>query len=176
VANSLRKVIRGRAWIFGDSIDTDVIAPSGDRGDSPEALRQNTMAAFRPEFAKQVKPGDILVAGRNFGCGSHRSSANSILQEVGLGAIVAESVARIFYRISVSIAFATFAAPGITGIVKDGEELEVDYQAGVVRNPATGASVPIKRFPPSVEAIFEADGILPLVAKRLEQEAAAPKG
>ncbi len=175
MASSLHQVIRGRAWIFGDSIDTDVIAPSGDRGDSPEALRKNTMAAFRPEFAEQVKPGDILVAGRNFGCGSHRESANSILQEVGLGAIVAESVARIFYRISVSIAFPTFAAPGITSIVKDGDEVEIDYEAGVVRNPATGASVPIKRFPPSVEAIFDAGGILPLVAQRLEKEAAAPR-
>jgi 3-isopropylmalate dehydratase small subunit len=160
-------IIQGRVWKFGDSVDTDVISPSGDRG---ERLRETTMAALRPEFPKEVKPGDILVAGRNFGCGSHRETANTILRDIGVGAIAAESIARIFLRVSISLAYPAFVAKGISGIVNDGDQLKIDYEQGMVLNLNTGASVPLTKYPPSVEKIFNAGGLLPLLKKRYEQE------
>src|SRR5215216_4130393 len=143
----LDRVLRGRVWKFGDSIETDAINPY---------YRYPTMEAYRPEFPKEVKPGDILVAGRNFGCGSSRPGL--VLREVGIVAIIAESVARLFLRNSIARAIPIFMAPGIMAIVNDGETLEVDYPAGMVRNPATGASVQLRKFPPLIEEIFAAGG------------------
>lgn len=167
MSNNLNKVMRGRVWKFGDSVDTDVIAPSGQRG---EQLREAALAALRPEFPAEVKPGDILVAGRNFGCGSHRETANTILRDVGIRAVVAESIARIFFRVSISLAYPTFVAEGITKIVNDGDELEINYELGRAGNLVTGASVPITKFPPSVEHIFNAGGLLPLLIQRYEKK------
>ena len=132
------RVTRGRVWKFGDSIETDAINPYY-RYPTMEELKQHTMEVYRPEFPQQVRPGDIMVTGRNFGCGSSRPGL--VLREVGIVAIIAESVARLFLRNSIARAIPIFVAPGITGIVQDGETLEVDYPQGVVRNTASGASV-----------------------------------
>jgi 3-isopropylmalate dehydratase small subunit len=150
------RVLRGRVWKFGDSIETDAINPYY-RYPSMEELKLHTMEAYRPEFPKEVRQGDILVAGRNFGCGSSRPGL--VLREVGIAAIVAESVARLFFRNSIARAIPIFMAPGVTGIVNDGETLEIDYPAGLVRNPATGASVQLRKFPPMIERIFAAGGL-----------------
>ena len=115
MAVDLKRVVRGRVWKFGDSIETDAINPYY-RYPTMEELKQHTMEAYRPEFPKEVKPGDILVAGRNFGCGSSRPGL--VLREVGIVAIVAESVARLFLRNSIARAIPIFMAPGITGIVQ----------------------------------------------------------
>ncbi len=157
------KLIRGRVWKFGDSIDTDIIAPGGDR---EERLKETTMIAVRPEFPLKVKPGDIIVAGKNFGCGSHRETANSVLREMGISAIVAESIARIFFRVSISMAFPAFTAEGITDIVEDGDQIEIDYKKGVVFNISSGKYVLLKKYPPSVEAIFDAGGIIELLKQK----------
>lgn len=159
--------VKGRVWKFGDSIDTDIISPGGERG---ERLNEVTMTAVRPEFPSQVRRGDIVVAGRNFGCGSHRESANIILRDIGVQAVVAESVARIFFRVSISLAYPTFVAKGVTGIVNDGDELEIDYDNGLVRNVATEQSVPLSKYPASVEAIFREGGLLELLKKRYARE------
>jgi 3-isopropylmalate dehydratase small subunit len=156
-------VFRGRVWKFGDSIDTDVISPGGDRG---ARLRETTMAAVRPEFSRELKPGDIIVAGRNFGCGSHRETANTILRDSGVAAVAAESLARIFFRVSISLAYPAFNAPGITGIVEDGEELEINYDGGFAMNVKSRARIPLVKYPPSIEEIFRAGGILPLIRQR----------
>lgn len=158
---------KGRVWKFGDSVDTDIISPGGDKEGRPH---ESTMTALRPEFPTAVRPGDIVVAGRNFGCGSHRESANIVLHDLGVSAIVAESVARIFFRVSISLGFPIFVAPGIGAIVEDGEELEIDYQKGVARNTASGREVAIAVYPPSVTEIFEAGGLLPLLKHRYERE------
>ncbi len=160
-------VVRGRVWKFGDSIDTDIISPGGEKEDRPE---ETTMTALRPEFPRAVRPGDIVVAGRNFGCGSHRESANTVLRDIGVQAVVAESVARIFFRVSISIAYPTYVAKGVTDIVEDGDELEIDYDAGFVRNPKTGKSVPLNKYPESVEAIFREGGLLELLKRRYARE------
>lgn len=163
----LRRPLRGRVWKFGDSIETDAINPYY-RYPTMEALKQHTMEAYRPEFPKQVRPGDILVAGRNFGCGSSRPGL--VLREVGIVAIIAESVARLFLRNSIARAIPIFMAPGVTSIVNDGEMLDIDYSKVVVRNPATGASVEVRKFPPLIEEIFSAGGLPEYAYQRYVRE------
>ncbi len=152
----LNRPIKGRVWKFGDSIDTDSINPYY-LYPAMEELKKHTMESYRPEFPKQVKPGDILVAGRNFGCGSSRPGL--VLREVGIAAIVVESVSRLFLRNNLALAMPIFMAPGITGIINDGETLEVDYAQGVVRNSATGTSVTLRKFPPLIERILQCGGL-----------------
>lgn len=163
----LNQAIRGRVWKFGDSIETDAINPYY-RYPTMEELKQHTMEAYRPEFPREVKPGDILIAGRNFGCGSSRPGL--VLREVGIVAIIAESVARLFLRNSIARAIPIFMAPGITGIVNDGETLEVDYRAGFARNAATGTSVALRKFPPLIEQIFAAGGLPEFAYQRYMRE------
>lgn len=163
----LSRAIRGRVWKFGDSIETDAINPYY-RYPTMDELKQHTMEAYRPEFPREVKAGDILVAGRNFGCGSSRPGL--VLREVGIAAILAESVARLFLRNSIARAIPIFMAPGVSGIVRDGETLEIDYPAGVVRNPATDASVNLRKFPPLIEQIFAAGGLPEFAYERFMRE------
>ena len=166
----LNKVVRGRVWKFGDSIDTDSINPYY-RYPTMEELKKHTMESYRPEFPKEVQPGDIVVAGRNFGCGSSRPGL--VLREIGVAAIVVESASRLFLRNNIARAIPLFLAPGVTGIVNDGETLEVDYPNVVVRNPATGKNVPLRKFPPVVERIFKAGGLPHVARERYLAEVAA---
>jgi 3-isopropylmalate dehydratase small subunit len=168
----LDRVLRGRVWKFGDSIETDAINPYY-RYPTMEELKLHTMEAYRPEFPQEVKPGDILVAGRNFGCGSSRPGL--VLREVGIVAIIAESVARLFLRNSIDRAIPIFIAPGITRIVDDGETLELDYPNAVARNVANGMSVPLRKFPPLIEEIFSAGGLPEYAYERYIRETAARK-
>lgn len=168
----LNRVIKGRVWKFGDSIETDAINPYY-RYPDPEDLKKHTMEAYRPEFPKQVKSGDIIVAGRNFGCGSSRPGL--VLREVGVAAIVVESVSRLFLRNNIARAMPVFMAPGISNMVQDGEILEVDYPQSVVRNVATGASVPLRHFPSLIERIFECGGLPEFARKRYLAEAGAAR-
>lgn len=173
MAFDLNRAIRGRVWKFGDSVETDAINPYY-RYPTMEELKQHTMEAYRPEFPREVKAGDILVAGRNFGCGSSRPGL--VLREVGIAVILAESVARLFLRNSFARAIPIFVAPGITGIVQDGETVEVDYPAGVVRVPATGASVELRKFPSVIEQIFAAGGLPESAYARYMRECGQPAG
>jgi 3-isopropylmalate dehydratase small subunit len=164
-------LIRGRVWKFGESVDTNVIAPLHVmRTGKIEEVAQHTMAAVRPEFPAEVRPGDIIVAGANFGCGSHRQEANLVLEKIGIRAIVAESVARIFLRTSINLAYPALVAPGICSLVEDQQELEIDYQKGKLRNLRSGAELPLPKYPPSVEKIFAAGGILTLLRERCIKE------
>ncbi len=161
------KRFTGRAWVFGDSISTDIISPGGGRGDR---LRETCMAAVCPEFPAEVKRGDIIVAGPNFGCGSHRESAITILRDLGVEAVVADSIARIYFRVSVSLAYPAFVVPGVSRIVRTGEIVDVDYDGGVFSNLTTGARVPIAPFAKPIHDIYAAGGLIPLLFDRLEKE------
>ncbi len=169
MAFDLNRTLRGRVWKFGDSIETDAINPYY-RYPTMDELKLHTMEAYRPEFPKEVKAGDILVAGRNFGCGSSRPGL--VLREVGIAVILAESVSRLFLRNSIARAIPIFVAPGITKIVEDGATLDVDYPAGVARVPATGASVELRKFPPVIEQIFAAGGLPESAYARYMRESA----
>jgi 3-isopropylmalate dehydratase small subunit len=156
VGFDLNLVIRGRVWKFGDFIDTDAISPS-ENFPTMEELKKHTMESYRPEFPKEVQPGDIIVAGRNFGCGSSRPG--HVLREVGIVAIVVESTTALFLRNSVSRAIPIFIVPGITGLIDDKQTLEIDYLTGEVRNAASGTTLQIRKFPPLIENIYKSGGL-----------------
>lgn len=180
--SDLYEVIRGRVWKFGDSVDTNQLGGvTGNTGgiqvssDPKENMKANCLRSLRPEFPLGVRPGDVLVAGHNFGCGSSRQSAVMALQACGIQAVIAESVARIHRRNSIALAFPTFVVPGITQLVADGEQLEIDYGACLVRNPASRSELPLARFPESVEKIYELGGIFQVIANRLAAQGITPR-
>ena len=159
----LNQRLRGRVWKFGDSVESDAINPYY-KYPKMEELKQHTMEAYRPEFPQLVQPGDIIVAGRNFGCGSSRPGL--VLREVGIVVILVESVSRLYLRNSIARGIPIFLAPGITYIIEDGQQLDVDYNSGIARNADTDASVAIRKFPPLIERIFEAGGLLEVARAR----------
>lgn len=165
----LKQPIRGRVWKFGESVDTDSINPYY-LYPTMEELKKHTLESFRPEFPKEVKPGDIIVAGHNFGCGSHRPGL--VLREVGVAAIAVESASRLFLRNNINLPLPIFVVPGITDMVEDGDVLEIDYAHTTARNTASGATAAIKKFPPLIERIFECGGLAALARQRFLAESA----
>jgi 3-isopropylmalate/(R)-2-methylmalate dehydratase small subunit len=167
---SLQQTFRGRVWKFGDSVDTSSMAPGGLAGPAMrQVMRDHCLRGLRPDFNAEVKPGDIIVAGFNFGYGSSRQSAVEALQECGVAAVLAESVARIHRRNSIALGLPTFTVPGITGLVSEADEIEIDYPnrrvlAGDGHELATLAS-----FPDSVERVYEAGGLSSVLRERLAE-------
>jgi 3-isopropylmalate/(R)-2-methylmalate dehydratase small subunit len=165
--------IRGRAWVFGDNIDTDIIAPGelisfglGDAAEENE-IRKNAFRAVRPGLYKEVKVGDVLIAGRNFGLGSHREPANKALYTLGFRAVIAESMARLFFRNAVAIGFHVFQVPNIRELVREGDELEIDPDGAMLRNVTRNTQQPLEPYSPLIRNIIEQGGILEVVKSRL---------
>ena len=138
----MNKIISGKAFIFGSNIDTDQIYPGKYLAiTDAELVAQHAMEGADPEFAKQIKPGDIIVATTNFGCGSSREHAAITLKNVGVGAILAESFARIFYRNGINLGLPLLVVPGIGTKVKAGDLLTVDIETGLVTNNTSGVEI-----------------------------------
>jgi 3-isopropylmalate/(R)-2-methylmalate dehydratase small subunit len=172
-------MLRGRVWKFGDNIDTDIITP-GDTthfglGDADEirALKEHAFRAIRPGFHTLVRPGDFLVAGKNFGLGSHREPANTALVALGFSAVIAESIARLFFRNSVAIGFHAIQLPGITGMVEEGDELELDFERCRLRNLTNGKAAAIEPYSELLRKIIAAGGILEVLKARIAADRAA---
>ncbi|MCR4404127.1 MAG: 3-isopropylmalate dehydratase small subunit [Candidatus Acetothermia bacterium] len=160
--------IRGRAWKFGDAVNTDVIYPGKYLPlTDPKEMALHAFEGVRPEFAKAVKPGDVLVAGRYFGCGSSREQAATCLKALGLGAVIAESFARIYYRNAINLGLPISVCPGISKGIEEGQELEVDLASGTIKNLASGESFQAQPLPPFVLEILEAGGLIPYLKGRL---------
>jgi len=123
-------IIRGRAWVWPDDVNTDIIIPFRfkARTNDPVEMAKYAMYGFDPEFYKKVRPGDLFVAGRNFGGGSSREQAPVAIKYSGVAAVVAESFARIFYRNSFAIGLPALEVPGITKLVKQFDEISVNLQ------------------------------------------------
>jgi 3-isopropylmalate dehydratase small subunit len=171
----LNTVLRGRVWKFGDSIDTGQMVAGGKvSSDGGDNLKENCLVNVRPEFARGVRPGDILVAGANFGCGSARTSAVHAMHACGVAAVVAESVARIYLRNSIALALPIFVVPGITQLVEDGDSLEIDYAGGVLRALGSGRTLALAHLPASVEQIYRAGGIGQVIARELASRGIVP--
>lgn len=166
------KVIKGRVLKFGDHINTDVIAPGKWMREGLDVLQYHTMEALRPDFYQQVQPGDIIVAGKNFGCGSHREKATTIIKYLGISAIVAESVARIYFRNCIAQGIPIFSAQGISEIVEEGEELEIVISEHeiVIRNVNKHKEVQVPPLPHTMNKILETGGVYELLKQRLSQE------
>jgi len=157
--------IRGRAWKFGDGISTDDIAPGRLfhlRSDLPE-LARHCLEDVRPEFASQVRPGDVVVGGRNFGQGSSREHAPTIIKLCGVGAVLAKSFARIFFRNCVNVGLPALIVD--TDRINDGDQVEVDLEAGLVRNCTTGQEMGAPALPPVMRRIISDGGLVEHIKK-----------
>ncbi len=164
----MKKVIKGRAHVFGANLDTDQIYP-GQYLELVEAeeIGRHAMEGAAPDFVKTFKPGDIIVAATNFGCGSSREHAAIALQAVGAGAILAESFARIFYRNAINLGLPLLVSPKVADHVSTGDALVVDLAKGAVQNQNTGAELKAEPMSAYVFDILESGGIKPLVKKQL---------
>lgn len=165
----MQSVIRGRVWKFGDNVDTDVMAPWNTLS-LPWEERRKTVLQTRPDFVEGVQPGDVVVAGRNWGCGSSREHAPENLKLLGLAAVVAESFGRIYFRNCVAIAFPNLACPGIHAACEDGDELEVDIASGVVRNRTRATELQARPYTADMLAIVAAGGLLEVLKQRLAEK------
>lgn len=157
---------RGRAWVFGDGVNTDVMAPGLYFKSSMEEMARHCMEAIAPDFAPNVAAGDIVVAGRNFGIGSAREQAAMALQHLGIGAILAQSYGRIFYRNALSFGIPTLIFPA-SGEINAGDELQVDSVAGVVENLTTGHRYQVAGLPAHLMAMVSAGGLMPWLKHRI---------
>ena len=158
---------RGRAWVFGEDISTDHIIAGRYLGTTdPKVFAEHCLENVDPKFAKEAKPGDIMVAGSNFGCGSSREQAPLAIKHLGIAAILAPSFARIFFRNAINLALPVLECPEIHAKVKAGDTIEVDMGRGEVRT-ASGEIVMFKALPPNVLEILEAGGLVPKLKKEL---------
>lgn len=165
------KVIEGRAWVFGDDVNTDVMAP-GLYFKAPMAeMARHCLEAIDPDFAANVKPGDIVVAGRNFGVGSAREQAAMALTHLGVGAVLAVSYGRIFYRNALNFGLPALVFPD-AGTVAARDLLRVDPVAGRIENSRTGAVHAVNGIPAHLMAMVEAGGLMPWLKLRLQKEKA----
>lgn len=164
--------LKGRAWVFGDNIDTDIITP-GKFLSNPKELAENAFSPADKTFAKNVKPGDIIVAGRNFGCGSSRETAPEVLQILKVGAVVAENFARIFYRNAVAIGLPVLECPGAAKAFQKGDEVEVDLEAARVRNATRGTELAARPLSPMLLQSVRSGGMLKALQAELRERAKA---
>ncbi|MBX5467484.1 MAG: 3-isopropylmalate dehydratase small subunit [Firmicutes bacterium] len=161
--------VRGRCWKFGDNIPTDQIVRS-DRALAPmEEIVRHVLETLNPAFAREVKPGDILVAGKHFGQSSGRAIAPKALRATGIGAVVVEYAARLFYRNCFEIGLPLLECPGITAGVEDGDVLAVDIAAGTIRNETRGRVFYARPVDPFLRRMLQAGGIIPLAAELAEE-------
>jgi len=161
----MNDVIKGRVWKFGDKIDTDVITPTKYMDLPMEELKKHALEPIRPNFHQQIKPGDVIVAGKNFGCGSSRESAAAVLKALEIGAVVAESFGRIFFRNAIANGIPVITCPQVSQSFKDGDDLELDLENAVVKNMSTGETKKVNRLSDKVISILQAGGIVPLLEK-----------
>lgn len=168
--------IRGRAWCFGDNVSTDAIVPGKYLRLEAEEAAEHVMEGIDPDFANHVSPGDLVVAGRNFGCGSSRELAPDSLKHAKVGAVVAHSFARIFFRNAINIGFHVLECAEAHRI-QAGDELEVDVESGTIRNLTRNEAYRSTVFPEHLQMMLKAGGLVPYLEERLRSGAlkAAPR-
>jgi 3-isopropylmalate/(R)-2-methylmalate dehydratase small subunit len=161
----MKDTFKGRAWTFGDNVDTDQIIPAEHlvTMDNKE-LAKHAFSKITPDFVKGVKAGDVIVAGRNFGCGSSREHAPRALMGAGVSCVVAESFARIFFRNSINIGLPLVEAKLEA---KMGDTVSVDLGKGVVRNESTGQEASFASYPPFIMMLIEKGGLVPYTKEML---------
>lgn len=151
----------GHVFKYGDNVDTDVIIPARylNSFDAKE-LASHAMVDIDPDFVKKVQPGDIIVANKNFGCGSSREHAPLCLKTAGVSCIIAETFARIFYRNAINIGLPIIECPEAAKAIESGHEVEVDFDSGVITDKTTGESFTGQAFPPFMQKIITAGGLV----------------
>lgn len=156
-----------RIWKLGDNVNTDQIIPGRYNVTTDRAhLARYCLCEHRPDFAASVVAGDVLVAGRNFGCGSSREHAPVALKATGLAAVVAESFARIFYRNAINIGLPVLICPEASQALQEGDPVEIDLAAGAIHALAQGRTFQAEPLPEFVQRIVAAGGIVALVRQQ----------
>ncbi|NWF54090.1 MAG: 3-isopropylmalate dehydratase small subunit [Syntrophaceae bacterium] len=154
-------IYKGRAWKLGANVDTDAIVPARHLNTwDPQELASHLMEDVDPEFRAKIKPGDIIVAGDNFGCGSSREHAPIAIKYGGISCVVAKNFARIFYRNSFNMGLPIFESPEAVDGTHPGDELEVDSQTGTIKNTTTGQTFQAQPIPPFMQQLIEAGGLM----------------
>ncbi|MEA1991229.1 MAG: 3-isopropylmalate dehydratase small subunit [Thermodesulfobacteriota bacterium] len=160
--------IKGKVWKFGKNIDTDVIIPARYLNTSdPAELAKHCMEDADPDFSKKIRQGDIIVAGKNFGCGSSREHAPIALKAAGLGCVIAPSFARIFYRNAFNMGLPIFECDETVIALREGDEVEVDADTGEIRDLSTGDVFRAQPIPPFMQELISDGGLIPHVLKSL---------
>jgi 3-isopropylmalate/(R)-2-methylmalate dehydratase small subunit len=166
------EVIEGRVWVLGADVDTDgIIGGKYLTIIDPNELKKHVFEIALPEFAKGARPGDIIVAGENFGCGSSREHAPQAMRAIGVGAVVADSFARIFFRNSINLGLPTVEARGVRAIFEQGDVARIEMRGGKVTNTRTGASVQFPPLPHHLLELLDVGGLVPKVRQELEARA-----
>ena len=158
----------GTAWKYGDNVDTDVIIPARYLNVStPNELAQHCMEDVSPGFVGSVRPGDVIVAGENFGCGSSREHAPLAIKASGVACVIASSFARIFYRNAINTGLPILECPEVVQDTEQGDQLRVDLEAGTITNLRTRRTYHTSPFPPFIMRIMECGGLIPFTRQRL---------
>lgn len=153
--------LTGKAWVFGDNIDTDVIIPARRLNMSTaEELAKYVMEDLDPTLAGRIQPGDIFVAGKNFGCGSSREHAPLALKGAGVACVIAESFARIFYRNAINIGLPILESPEAARRIRQGDQVTVDLSTGVIIDETTGEQFHSEPYPEFILQIIRAGGLI----------------
>lgn len=161
-------LIKGKTWRFGNDIDTDAIIPARYLNTSdPVELAGHIMEDADKDFPVKVKAGDLIVAGKNFGCGSSREHAPIAIKAAGIRAVVAKSFARIFYRNAFNIGLPIFESEAASEAVKEGDEIEIDADKGVIRNLTTNAEYTANPIPPFMQELIASGGLVEWTKRKL---------
>jgi 3-isopropylmalate/(R)-2-methylmalate dehydratase small subunit len=172
--------LRGRAWKFGDNVDTDQIIPAKYAIYSldEKKLGEHALEGVPDNqgWAQKVSPGDIVVGGSNFGCGSSREIAPIAIRGAGISCVIADSYARIFFRNAINLGYPILQSPPAAEVIEQGDELEVDLEEGVIRNFTKGDEYRADPFPEFMTELMKMGGLVPWVRKRLQERAVATGG
>ncbi len=161
----------GRAHVFGRDIDTDaIIAARYLNVSDPAALAEHCMEDIDPDFVSRAAPGDIVVAGENFGCGSSREHAPIAIKAAGISAVVAKSFARIFYRNSINIGLPILECPEAVDAITDGDVVSIDTEAGRIVDETTGRAFEAEPFPDFIVEIIDEGGLVERTKRILEEQ------
>jgi 3-isopropylmalate/(R)-2-methylmalate dehydratase small subunit len=156
----------GRAWVYGDDINTDLLAPAPYLKGSMEALASHCLEELDKDFAASVREGDVFVAGENLGIGSSREQAPQALQTLGIRTVLAKSFGRIFYRNALNLGIPALVCPD-TDHIRKGDQLRVDAVAGVVQNLSTGETLTCESLPDHLMEMVGDGGLIPHLKKKL---------
>ncbi len=150
-----------KLYKYADNVDTDVIIPARHLNNpDPKALASHCMEDIDPDFASTVEAGDIIVAGKNFGCGSSREHAPLAIKSCGVKCVIAETFARIFYRNAINIGFPILECPEAAQAIQPGDQVEVDFQTGEIRDLTQNKTFQAAPFPPFIDGIIQNGGLL----------------
>lgn len=161
--------IQGKAWKFGENIDTDLIIPARYLNTSdPAELAKHCMEDADAEFVKKLSPGDIIVAGKNFGCGSSREHAPIALKAAGVGCVIAPTFARIFYRNAFNMGLPIFESKDASEDISEGDQVEINPSTGEIHNITKGRTYKAQPIPPFMQELIQDGGLIAHILKKVQ--------